>query len=47
VRILGGAATGLEGRVITADPVMREAELDMEGWPVKLVVSYDLLERAA
>ncbi len=47
VRILGGAATGLEGKVISADPVMREAELDMEGWPVKLTVSYDLLERAA
>ncbi|MCR9195061.1 MAG: hypothetical protein NXH88_10030 [Hyphomonas sp.] len=47
VRILGGAATGLEGKIITADPKKREAELDMEGWPVKLTVSYDLLERAA
>jgi len=47
VRILGGAATGLEGKVITADPVTREASLEMEGWPVKLKVSYDLLERAA
>jgi transcription antitermination factor NusG len=46
LRILGGAATGLEGRVISADPKAREAELDMAGWPVKLVVSYDLLERA-
>lgn len=47
LRILGGAATGLEGRVIRADPKAREAELDMTDWPVKLVVSYDLLERAA
>lgn len=47
VRILGGAATGLEGKVITADPKARVAELDMEGWDVKLRVSYDLLERAA
>lgn len=47
VRILGGAATGLEGRIISADPKVREAELDMAGWPVKLTVSYDLLERAA
>lgn len=47
VRILGGAATGLEGKIITTDPQKREAELDMEGWPVKLRVSYDLLERAA
>jgi hypothetical protein len=47
VRILGGAATGLEGRIISADPKTREAELDMENWPAKLRVSYDLLERAA
>lgn len=47
LRILGGAATGLEGKVIMADPKARIAELDMEGWPVKLKVSYDLLERAA
>lgn len=47
LRILGGAATGLEGKVIAADPKARIAELDMAGWPVKLRVSYDLLERAA
>ena len=47
VRILGGAATGLEGRIISADPKAREAELDMTNWPAKLTVSYDILERAA
>jgi len=47
LRILGGAATGLQGKVRFANPKAREAELDMDGWPVKLVVSYDLLERAA
>lgn len=47
LRILGGAATGLEGKVIAADPQSREAQLEMDGWPVKLRVAYDLLERAA
>ena len=47
VRILGGAATGLQGRIICADPKAREAELDMTNWPAKLTVSYDILERVA
>lgn len=47
VRILGGAATGLEGRVISADPKAREAEIEIDGWGVKLKADYDLLERAA
>lgn len=47
VRILGGAATGLEGRVIFANPKAREAEIEISGWPVKLKADYDLLERAA
>lgn len=47
VRILGGAATGLEGRVISADPKSREAQVEMDVWAAKLTVSYDLLERAA
>ena len=47
VRILGGAATGLEGKVILANPKAREAEIEISGWPVKLKADYDLLERAA
>jgi len=47
VRILGGAATGLEGRIVTADPKAREAQVEMENWPAKLTISYDILERAA
>ena len=47
VRILGGAATGLEGKVILACPKSREAEIEISGWPVKLKADYDLLERAA
>ena len=44
VRILGGAATGLEGKVIVACPKAREAEIEINGWPVKLKADYDLLE---
>lgn len=47
VKILGGAATGLEGKIVSADPETREAELDMDSWRVKLRVSYDLIERVA
>lgn len=47
VRILGGAATGLEGRIVSADPKAREAEIEIDGWRVKLKADYDLLERAA
>jgi transcription antitermination factor NusG len=47
VRILGGAATGLEGRIISANPKAREAEIEIDGWGVKLKADYDLLERAA
>lgn len=47
VRILGGAATGLKGKIIIADPDKRQAQVEMENWPAKLTVSYELLERAA
>lgn len=47
VKILGGAATGLQGKIVSANPEAREAEIDMPNWLVKLRVSYDLLERVS